>query len=168
MPSVEDQIRIRIESFVSELTDLVRAAALEAVGDALGTGGVAAPARRGRPPGRKNAATGKKRGRPRSKAAVDPTPVLAYISANPDLSVSDIAAGMGTDSNSIKPAIAELLENGAITKTGQKRGTKYQPAGAGGGGGRKKAARKAGRKKAGRRKKKSSRRKTSSKAVATA
>src|SRR5690242_18531436 len=50
MPSIHDQIESRIRSFVHELNDLVRQAAVDAVRGALGGGG--APVRRGpgRPP----------------------------------------------------------------------------------------------------------------------
>ena len=56
----DQAIRAHVESFAADLTELVRAAALESVREALG-GEIAAPARRG--PGRPRKAT-KRRGRP--------------------------------------------------------------------------------------------------------
>jgi len=51
MPNATQQIEASIQSFVAEISGLVRVAALEAVRDALGG---PSPARRGRPAGSGN------------------------------------------------------------------------------------------------------------------
>jgi len=145
-------IRACVDSFVEELSALVRQAALDSVQEALISVGASAPApaRRGRP--RKKAAApvrrkaSKKRGR-RSSALVSKTTdsALAYIRTNPGCSVGDIGAGLGSSTKELRLPLMKLLADGKLRTTGQKRGTRYH---AGGGGGRKKAKRKTTRKKA--------------------
>ena len=161
------RIRACVDSFVEQLSALVRQAALQSVQEALVAAGAPAPARRGRP--RKKATAparraSKKRGR-RSSAAVSKTTdaALTFVKANPNCSVGEIGAGLGLTTKDLRLPLMKLLADGKLRTTGQKRGTRYH---AGGGGRKKKAKRKAGRKKATRKKatrKKAARKKTARK-----
>jgi len=154
-PNLDTAIRHEIDQFVSNLTTLVRQAALEAVKEALGatSPSVATPARRGPGRPRKNAAaptasTASKPGRRAKRTSADveavANQVLAYVQANPGSRLEEIGRGMGVETAGLKRPIQGLLSAGALRTEGQKRGTKYF-AGSG-----KAAPAKAGRKKAGR------------------
>jgi hypothetical protein len=134
-------IRSHIDQFLVSISGLVRQAAVEAVREALGTGGemAAAPTRRGPGKPRKSAgasaapaATGK-RGR-RSSADVDraAADVLAYVKANQGQRLEEIGRGLGADTAGLKRPIQSLLAAGALRTEGQKRGTKYFLGGRGG------------------------------------
>lgn len=115
MPTVnETLIKTRIESFVNELDILVRKSTLEALRGILEGG--AAPARRGRGPGR-----------PRGSGNVDSAAasILDHVRANDGQPVGEIAAGAGVAPKLAKKVIAKLIASGQLTKTGQKRGTRY-------------------------------------------
>jgi hypothetical protein len=136
---INSQISAHVQSFVTELTSLVRAAALEAVQVALGGG--AAPARRGagRPKsaGAKPAAAGKPKrrakGARRSSADVDATAVKfhEYVKSNDGKRLEEISKALGIHTADLKLPAQKLLAAKAVKTTGQKRGTKYHLAGAG-------------------------------------
>jgi DNA-binding NtrC family response regulator len=145
MSNVETEIRSHVDSFVSQLSALVRKAALEAVADALRegqpVGAAAAPRKAGRakaapPP----AAEVKKAGRParaakptrkkgekRSKEelAAMTQKVLEHIRANSGQGVEQIAKDLGTTTKELTLPIRKLLVEKKITSKGEKRATKY-------------------------------------------
>jgi hypothetical protein len=147
MPTtITSQLDSTIQSFVAEISSLVRIAALEAVQAALGGG--ASPARRGpgrprgrgarrgpgRPKGSRNkpkamparAARGGKRVR-RSAEAVDATAAkfLAFVKANDGKRLEEISKGLKIPTSALKLPAQKLLAAKAVKTTGQKRGTKY-------------------------------------------
>lgn len=133
---IDQQIRDRINTFVEQLSSLVRQAAVEAVRTAL-TGGApaAAPARRG--PGRPRkdaaapaAAAPKARKGKRAKvssAAVDAAAakLVEYLAKNPGQSLEQIGKGLNTPTKNLKLPIKKLLGDKKLKTTGQRRGTKY-------------------------------------------
>jgi len=140
MPNnVNTQIESSIQSFVSEISSLVREAALEAVRDALGDGG--SPARRG--PGRPRGAGRRGPGRPpkamaarpgrggkrvkRSTADVDATAqkLLTYVKANDGKRMDEIATALGTTVKSLTLPAQKLLAAKAVRTGRRRRGTKY-------------------------------------------
>ena len=146
MPDRTPQITSLVQSFVADLSQLVRLAALESVEAAL-TGG-ASPARRGpgrprgsgkrrgpgRPKGSRNAekamparaSRGGKRDR-RSSEDVNATAekFLAYVKANDGKRLEEIAAALKLPSKVLKLPAQKLVAAKAVKTTGQKRGTKY-------------------------------------------
>ena len=151
---VHQDIQARIQSFLAELSGLVRKAALEAVHDALGEG--AGPKRRGRPRGaapraRPAAASAGKRVR-RSAEDLEKTAarVLAHVKANAGHRLEQIGAALATDTAILKRPIANLLAAKQLRTEGRKRGTRYF-AGGKRGGRKAKRARKVVRKRAARR-----------------
>ena len=127
--SLNSEIRNRIDAFAEELAGLVRQAAFESLHEALGAdGGQIGRRRPGRPKGtrRKTGARRGRPGRPPSAATEALTPkVLAHVKANDGASVSEIASALKKQSAAVKPAIARLLAEKKLRKTGQRRGTKY-------------------------------------------
>jgi len=150
MSDAEHQIRNRVDAFVNELSDLVRAAALQAVADALKKGETgAAPARKaGRPAkpaapveshetkptrtrGRPAAAKGAKRraGEKRSPAVLAQVTeqVFNHIKSNAGQGVEQIAKALGTTTKELTLPIRKLLGEKKVTSKGQKRATRYFP-----------------------------------------
>ena len=124
--STESQIKNRIAEFVKELELEVRKNTLGALKDVLE--GRAAPARRGRPPGAKRGP-----GRPPASGGTDnlAAKIASHVSANPGQSVGDIVSAIGANPAAVKSAIKSMLAEKQIRKAGEKRGTKYFPAGPG-------------------------------------
>lgn len=124
---IEAQIRDRITSFVYELDLLVRKGTLEALRGVLESSSGSAPARRGRPAGAKRGP-----GRPRGSSAnveAAAQAIVAHVQANDGQGVSEIASATQLALPTAKRAIIQLLEAGQISKTGQKRGTRYHAGG---------------------------------------
>ncbi|TAJ19082.1 MAG: DNA-binding protein [Planctomycetota bacterium] len=120
-----NDIRTLVDSFVSELTTLVRTSALEAVQGALGG---SAPKRRG--PGRPRGAAPVARKGKRVKR--DPAAVLAVadkvhaaIKAKPGQSVEQIGKGLGMKTKDLALPIKKLVEAKKVRTKGQRRGTRY-------------------------------------------
>ncbi|QDU83286.1 hypothetical protein Pla163_03840 [Planctomycetes bacterium Pla163] len=141
---IDAQIQERVESFVADLTDLIHAAAVAAVQEAItGAGLGGTPARTTKKRASKKRAskkrstkkrtakkagkkTGKKRGRPAAAPngpAMDK--ILTFVKANPGSAVGAIVAGTRVPSAAAKKAVAHMLDAGSLRKTGQRRGTKY-------------------------------------------
>ncbi len=151
--NLDQQIRSLVDALVADLTVLVREEALRIVQDAVG-GAAPAPKRRG--PGRprkKAKATRRKTARKRvrrSSADVDALAdrLLAHVKAHPGQGITQIARSLRRTSKDLRLPVQKLLAEKKLKTTGQRRGTKYHPAGRGGGTTRKKAAkRKSTRKK---------------------
>ncbi|AUX26063.1 DNA-binding protein [Sorangium cellulosum] len=147
MSNVETEIRSHVDTFVSQLSALVRKAALEAVADALREGqpvaAVAAPRKAGGrakaappPPAEVKKAAGRparaakparKKGEKRSKEelAAMTQRVLEHIRANSGQGVEQIAKDLGTTTKELTLPIRKLLVEKKITSKGEKRATKY-------------------------------------------
>jgi hypothetical protein len=132
MSDVERQIQERVETFVSELSELVRQAALEAVSSALG--GAAGGGRRGRRAAASAAPRGRGRpkGQKRSPAELERlvASVKAYVSKSPGQGVEKMARDLGVPSKELVLPIKKLIGSKDIKTRGQKRATKYFPGGA--------------------------------------
>lgn len=127
--TVSVQIKARIEAFAAELEQLVRQAAIAAVGESLGASGSRARATNGATPKAARAAKGKPGGKrdPKVIAALVGR-VGDYVKAHPGQGVEGIAKGLNVTTHDITLPITKLLGAKAIKKKGQKRATKYYPA----------------------------------------
>jgi|GEM_PF-773790 len=150
--NVDAQIQDRIQAFTAELSDLVKAAAMDAVQEALG-GQASSAARRPTPKkaasrkATKRAGSGKRIRRSAEDLEALSGQLVAYVKANPGARLEEISAGMGIASKDLKRPVTLLLEAKKLRKTGQKRGTQYF-AGKGGGAKKKAAKKRASKKKA--------------------
>jgi hypothetical protein len=131
--NLDREIRARIDSFVTDLSNLVK---ISALGAELAGGDSAAPRRGpGRP--RKSGvpspitdgaapARSRRRGK-RSSEDVQKTAevVLAYIKSNEGQRLEEIGKGLGMATKELKLPVAKLFEANAIKTKGQRRGTKY-------------------------------------------
>lgn len=116
---IESQIKDRIAAFVAELDRLVRQSALEAVRSVLADG-AALSARRGRPAG-----SGRGPGRPAGSGGAPGDSIVAHVRTHDGQTVGEIARSTGIAPAAAKKAIVKLLAAGLLTKTGQRRGTRY-------------------------------------------
>lgn len=131
---LESEIRTCINSFVDELSSLVKQAAIQSVQEALG--GSSAPARRG--PGRPRKANAvirrpsSKRRKRRSSGAVDTVAqrILEQVKANPGQGVGEIGGALRLTSKDLRLPIMKLMEDKKLKTKGQRRGTKYFTPGA--------------------------------------
>jgi DNA-binding NtrC family response regulator len=144
MSHVEIEIRSHVDSFVSQLSALVRKAALEAVADALREGQPSGITSAPRKPGRAKSAPqpqevkkvgrparaakpARKKGEKRSKEelAAMTQRVLEHIRASSGQGVEQIAKDLGTTTKELTLPIRKLLVEKKITSKGEKRATKY-------------------------------------------
>ena len=145
MDNVETQLRSRVDSFVNELSALVRQAALEAVANALKGGDstpaapAKAPAKRGRPPAAAArpaakpakaapaAAAKRKAGQKRSPDEIARTTekLLQYIAKNSGQRIEEIAKAIGHSTKELTLPIKKLLSDKKIAAKGEKRATRY-------------------------------------------
>lgn len=128
MPDVDVQIRSAIDAFIADLSDLVRAAAVDAVSDALG----GPSGRRGRRPGRPaGTSPGRRRkGEKRSPEAIQKLQgeLLSAIKANPGSRMEQLGKVVGASTKDLMLVTRKLLASKAVRKRGVKRATTYYPA----------------------------------------
>lgn len=139
MPNFEQMIAQRVQVFVSEITELARQQALETLSAALaaGAGGgrsararngtaiaVGRPARRGRD----------RSGNRRSPEEIDRASqaLLAEIQSNPGLRVEQLGRALGAATKDLTLPLKKLLSQRMVRSEGQRRATRYFPAGGGG------------------------------------
>lgn len=132
----EREIRALTDQFVSDLTALIRKAALESVQAALGGVGApraartvsAAPVPSPRTaPKPKAPRGGRRHKRSPEEIMIQMGKIMAYIDNHPGQSISEITAGMGFDGTEIKLPLSRLVEEGQVRTEGQKRGMRYHP-----------------------------------------
>ena len=130
---LDQAIRTRIDSFLLELSVLVKKAALESVHEALGEGSTSRAGsgrtrtvamRRGAAP--RKISTRGVRGK-RSSAQVEQAAarVLAHVKSKPGQRLEEIGAALKTPTKILKLPISKLLAARRLKTKGQKRGTKY-------------------------------------------
>ena len=148
MSSANDQIRTRLNAFVTELSDLIRQATLQDMAEALRSAEGHSPARRtgasvaiaGAREERKVAV--RKSGAP-AKAATVASPaaqprvpeslaqimarVQSHIKANPGQGVVPMATSLGISNKDLRLPIRKLVEENKVRSTGKTRGTRYFP-----------------------------------------
>jgi len=124
----DHQIKKAIESFVEELSELVRAAAVQSVTEAFGGGGGAtrvAVASRG-PRVARARAKGQKR-RPEDLEALVGQ-LLNAIKASPGLRMEQIAKSLKSSTQELALPAKKLIAEKKIKTKGERRATKYFPA----------------------------------------
>lgn len=146
MSNANDRLRARVDSFVTELSDLVRRATMGDIVEALKNAEGRALLHRGGPPAKIAKARGERRvaggtpGRPanapiaastagRRRAPELLAPLMArvhgYIKAHPGHGVGPIAAALGTSTRDLSLVLRKLLDEKKVTSKGKKRGTRY-------------------------------------------
>ncbi|MDQ3037765.1 MAG: hypothetical protein M3Y87_35555 [Myxococcota bacterium] len=143
--NLNQEIDSRIQRFVTELNELVRRQALQAVSDALGTNG--APLRRGpgRPPGSGRTAqaasagaSGPKAGKVRARRKGEKrTPaelaqlessLESHVQSHPGQGIEAIGKSLGIATGELSRPMKKLVQRGSVRTEGAKRATKYYAA----------------------------------------
>ncbi len=130
MSNTQSEISQRVQAFATELEELVRKAAMEAVAAALGVPAVKAASRgRAAPAARAAAAPRARKGgkRPPAELAAMVDKTRDWVKANPGQGVEAMARALGVQTKELALPIVKLLKSKAIKKRGQKRATKYYP-----------------------------------------
>jgi hypothetical protein len=139
MSDIRDEIDERVRLFVGDLEELIRQAALEAVQEALGqetAAPAAAPAKRSRASGggkRKSAGGKKKAASKRSSSAASRQKLIdelyEHVEKNPGAKMEEIRDALGAPTKVLRPLANRLLKEEVIRKEGERRATRYFPAG---------------------------------------
>ncbi|MEM6961983.1 MAG: hypothetical protein AAF550_09625, partial [Myxococcota bacterium] len=113
MSEIDRQIHARIHTFVDELNDLVRQAAIDAVAEAITGTSV-----RAKPVSISSRAPIERKGRRRSSEAMDKArkALLAYIEANPGVRMEQIGVGLKTPTKELARPLKQLLTEGALRR----------------------------------------------------
>jgi hypothetical protein len=134
MSDFQNDMNTVVQSFVAQITELARRAALDTLESAFGgkagrSSGApaalalatAAAARVGRPRG----------GRGAKRTAADlevlSEKFASFVKANPGLRIEEINKQLGTSTKDIALPIRKLIADGVISTKGQKRSTTYFP-----------------------------------------
>ena len=107
-----------VAGFVTQITELARAAAREMIDEALGKGGKSITFGRGR---------GRGRGAKRTSDELDKMAdsFLAYVQKHPGLRIEQINKQLGTTTKDLALPIRKLVAEGALKTKGEKRSTAY-------------------------------------------
>ena len=125
--NLHTEIRSKVDSFVSEISDMLRTAALGSVSMALGVEELPRQRTARRGPGRPPAA---KVGGPRGKRSSQDVEalgqkVLSHVRSNPGQRLEEIGRALKRDTSGLKLPVSKLMAAKKLKTTGQKRGTKY-------------------------------------------
>jgi hypothetical protein len=122
--SLQSELRLHVDAFLGEVSDLIRRHALESVHAMLDE--------LGNPSGRSgrrstNAAPRRRLRMRRSAAQVDALTkrVVAHVRAHPGQALVDIAQGLDVSTEALKLPVAKLMSARALRTEGKKRGAKY-------------------------------------------
>ena len=127
--TIDRKIQVCVDSFVSDVTALVRQAAVEAVADALGTTRTASARSRTTRTG-KSPTKARKRVR-RTAADLEKlgAQVLAQVKKKPGQRLGEIAKALRKETKDVRRPATDLLEGGLLRTEGQRGGTRYFPKG---------------------------------------
>lgn len=122
MTNYQSEMRRLVDGFVSQLSELWRRQAIDALGGA-GRGG------RGGGGGGGALAVGRPRGRGAKRTAEELEQLsdqfIEFVKANPGLRIEQINKQLGTSTKDLALPIRKLLAEGALKAKGQKRSTTY-------------------------------------------
>lgn len=124
--NIESEIRALVDTFVGDLTEMIRVAALESVQQALAGGSVAAPVKgRRKATPKKAAGTGKRVRRTAADVEKVGAALLDHIAKNPGQRLGEIATALGIETKDARRPAFALIDEGKLKTTGQRGGTRY-------------------------------------------
>jgi hypothetical protein len=120
MSNYQSEMRRLVDGFVTQLSELWRRQAIEALGGSGGRGGRGGAA----------VAIGRPRGGRGAKRTSDELEQLSdqfieFVKSNPGLRIEQINKQLGTSTKDLALPIRKLLAEGAVKAKGQKRSTTY-------------------------------------------
>jgi len=134
MSDFQNEMNRTVQSFVAQITELARRAALDTLESAFGgrpSGNAshsAAPAAAAAVPSAARASQPRSgRGGKRSPADLEALSerLASFVKANPGLRIEQINKELGTTTKDLALPIRKLISEGAISSKGQKRSTTY-------------------------------------------
>ena len=121
--NIDAQLRARVDTFVNEMSDLIRQAALEAVSDALGG---AQPRRAtSRAASVVSAPAGKRIRRSAEDLEKLGERIVTYVQKNPGARMEDISKSLRRPTKELRRPVQALLAEKRVRTKGQKRATQY-------------------------------------------
>jgi len=136
MTNLQQRIEEQVGTFVRNVSELIRRAAIDALEHAVVVPGVGAG---GDPPKRPGTRSAKRQPRSAKKPAAPREPAeLAVLTARlyeaiascPGETMEVLAPAVGCPSKQLRVSIEHLLTQGRVKKAGEKRSTRYFPMGA--------------------------------------
>ncbi|HVK89426.1 MAG TPA: hypothetical protein VM513_35125 [Kofleriaceae bacterium] len=123
MATLQSDIQRLVDSFVAQVTDLARRAAMNSLETAFGRGGGRSAASAGL------ARVGRGRGAKRTGAELEQLQeeFLAFVSKNPGMRIEQINKQLNTTTKDLQLPIRKLLAEGYLKAKGKKRSTTYFP-----------------------------------------
>ena len=125
---IDDELRARIDAFIEDISELVRAQAVEAVGKALG-GEIPVPLSRPKGGGKAQSSSPKKSGKRIRRSPEDleklADTIMKYVEKHEGCRMEALSAGLGMPAKDVRRPLQILLEEGTLKTKGQKRGTQY-------------------------------------------
>jgi len=137
MSELRNRIEGHVRALVAELEALVRAEALEVINGALAGSGMSS----GRTPGQLGARAAKVRsgaranGSSRQRTAAgrrapeqmkrDMEALVAYVRTHPGAKMEEVATAVRSTSQRLNRPMHKLVATGALTRKGQRRGSRY-------------------------------------------
>ena len=133
MTDFQTQMNHTVQSFVAQISELARRAALDTLESAFGSsttrgGSAAATAASSLPSARVGRPAGA-RGAKRTAEDLQATSqrLVSFIKANPGLRIEQINKELGTTTKDVALPIRKLITDGVLTSKGNKRSTTYFP-----------------------------------------
>ncbi|HEY4057044.1 MAG TPA: hypothetical protein VGM39_10565 [Kofleriaceae bacterium] len=122
MANLHSDIQRLVDTFVAEVTDLARRAAMDTLASAFNGG-------RGGRVGGGSMRLGRGRGAKRSSGELDQLAeqFAAYVNKNPGLRIEQINKELGTTTKDLQLPIRKMIAEGSLKVKGKKRSTQYFP-----------------------------------------
>jgi hypothetical protein len=135
MSDFQNEMNRTVQSFVAQITELARRAAIDTLESAFGgrasgnAGHTAAPAAAAAPSSARTSQPRGGRGGKRTPADLEALSerLASFVKANPGLRIEQINKELGTTTKDLALPIRKLISEGVISSKGQKRSTTYFP-----------------------------------------
>jgi len=131
MANLQSDIQNLVDSFVAQVTELARRAAMDTLESALGRGGRGSSGGGGglRLGSIGGSTRGRGRGAKRTGAELDKLSddFLAFVHKNPGLRIEQINKQLGTTTKDLALPIRKMIGDGTLKVKGKKRSTAYFP-----------------------------------------
>lgn len=123
MATLQSDIQRLVDSFVAQVTELARRAAMNSLETAFGRGGGRSASTAGLP------RVGRGRGAKRTMAELEQLQdeFLTFVTKNPGLRIEQINKQLNTTTKDLQLPIRKLLAEGYLKAKGKKRSTTYFP-----------------------------------------
>jgi len=132
MSDFETEMNRVVQSFVAQITELARRAAINTLETALGktlggggSGGAASTGRRGGGGAVRTSSRGRGAKRSSDELEMLSDKFLEYVKSNPGLRIEQINKSLGTTTKDLALPIRKLISEGALKTKGEKRSTQY-------------------------------------------